>query len=191
MFYYFILLISFQLIASNLSLKTKDLCLASSQNCETNNGDCKCEGKYSYQCIQNYCAVDKTACDGFYYLNSLSKSYKGLKVHETFKRSPLYDRNMQKYILFVKSIQNCLEEPNEMEICSRGLNCFVKQEIQISGSKNVNLLKSVGCPCVDGYKFNCGDNYCTVNKQVCDDIQNRTLIKTAKCGNDNVLVNKK
>ena len=97
----------------NLCLKTNQLCFL--EDCVGISKDCenKCQTEYKYQCNKAYCTFNKQVCDQLNYLIVLTKSYSGLKIHETFKRheafkrSALYEINLQKFNSFVRNIEKC------------------------------------------------------------------------------------
>jgi hypothetical protein len=177
-----ILLVTFQLISINLCLKTNQLCYLENKDCVANSKDCeiKCQSEYKYQCNKNYCTVNKQTCDQLNYLIVLTKSYSGLKIHETFKRSALYEINLQKYNSFVRNIENCdFKETNSYinEICMNKLNCFEKKQYLI-GNGNLDVSKNRACPCKQNLNYSCAQFLCAPSKAACD--QFLTSIKEKK-----------
>lgn len=198
-----LVLITIKLTFAKLSLKANDLCQIEDTKCNDDNSSSskckpKCPGKYAYPCDHDYCATDPQTCDSFHYLTLLSKSYKGLRMHEAFrkKRSPLYEINLQKYNLFVKNIEVCQQrgENHESEegICLNGVQCGIRQEIRTRHG-NFTIRTAITCPCPTKYSYCCSKSYCTTNKQVCNYASgNLTLNKTTKkCSNDYLVIKKK
>lgn len=187
--------ITLLLINKILSLSTNDLCIRIQDKCTGNydsnhNYDVtcvktKCEGKLSYRCGQDYCATNKKSCDTVFNLMFLLRSYKGLL---------LFEKELDKYSDFIQKIKECPSEAylfQEEDVCSNGIGCYSKAGFSFRIGKN-KVIKPVNCPCMKEHSFQCGDDFCAIHSNACDEFrQNSSNLMAKKCGNDNQILRKK
>jgi hypothetical protein len=120
----------------------------------------KCEHEYSYSCGPNYCASDETMCI-------------------------LLTRNK---ISSLKSYIN--SELNENKICKNGKNCHRKSKIPMRSGTSLKILKPIDCPCNQKFSFQCGLDYCAIDKHECDRFKAKIVLNDhlKKCGNENIII---
>lgn len=152
-------------------LKLKEICL----NCEipmaksTNTFICekysKCNGKYSYECAQDHCTIDKTSCHEYVALSVLSKIYRNDKFNRLITR-----------------IQECsrLIEWNSHHYCSRSAFCTYSYPKNLRPLMAHMAFREASCRCKKPYQFECDATYCASDKRACEKIYSR-MFKIKSC----------
>ncbi len=75
------------------------------------------------------------------------------------------------------------------EVCKNGDHCSSRKIIYLRSKTHIKVLKRIVCPCIGKFMYSCGNDYCTLNKTVCDRMYtNVQFIAIKKCGNDNTIV---
>lgn len=165
----------FVLFAIELSkgLKSTDLCISSKEKCSGSLDskknyqiECKqtCEGNFSYDCDYQICTTNAINCKGYTQI---------LQFYKAFQKAMVYKIDLEKINIFKKSIIKCpIIAPASAkwklsDICLNVINCQQRLQISMSGSL-VKYNKKLDCPC-DGYQsYQCGRDYCTSSRQVCE-----------------------
>lgn len=120
----------------------------------------KCEHEYSYSCGPNYCASDETICI-------------------------MFTRNK------ISTLKNYINsELNENKICKNGKNCLRKSKITMRSGTSLKILKPIDCPCNQKFSFQCGLDYCAIDKHECDRFKAKIVSNDnlKKCGKDNIII---
>lgn len=184
-----------------LSIKSTDICFASEKYCKgvydlKNQYQTRCEvfcqGKYSYSCGTDRCAVSKAVCDEHQnILQTLSIFFKSVK----------YRAEKEKYLIFNQTVKKC---PNmaytwqPSDICVNGVSCYQRKEIPMRND-NIYSLKKIVCPCKGEFNYRCGKDYCAVHSKACEGFFLRDVGITKNeaaslgirgCGNDFLTIKK-
>ena len=185
----------FFLISEIFSLKTSDICTNKQQQCKgfydfgyNYNQRCErinCQGKYGYECREDYCTVDKQTCTEFIKTSHLIKS---------IKSSKLFDIKMKQLQTFINGFKVCPMIEFNLEsndVCINGQNCFYVEKYSNRNLKNI-FSKQAICPCSGSHSYQCGDGFCTVHSNACEVLeQDHNLREFKSCGNHKKLLNRK
>jgi len=150
----FLMLLTVQTAYNSITLKAKDFCIKEDADCR--------EKEFSVDCGLNYCSLNSWKCVNLQYLKSMARSLNGNEISKIF---------VKKYQHLVSSIKPCkIPKFNSSEICVRKKECFKRTRVPLrTGLSYYN--KKVECLCErKEKKFKCGD-YCSPNKQTCDQLK--------------------
>jgi hypothetical protein len=183
-----------KVISSNMSVRSKNMCLRVKNQCKGSYDtsykyeiECEkmtCQGKLSYNCGSDYCALDKRSCDTIFNLMFLLRSYKGLLM---------FEKELKKYTNFIEKIGYCPVKEYSLQpddVCMNGDGCYSVSAFPFRiGTK---VTKHINCPCPYGNGYHCGEKFCVVHSDACE-VLNKTGLKTAikSCGNGNQILKKK
>lgn len=191
------LLIAFHLANSSGSIKHEDYCKMEQMKCigyydfkNKYNTKCerlKCGDNYKYECSSGVCAVSRQSCDRLIHTLHLVKS---------IKSSHAYHKEMSKLTKFTNGFRTCpviKYDLKSKDVCMNGLDCYQMETFTYRNIRN-NLKKLIICPCSGEHAYHCGDFFCAVNSQACDNLNNASLKSfnnsIRKCGNDNIVIQK-
>lgn len=178
-------------------LKPTDLCFNEENKCRgyyDSNYNYKiicdtavCDQLKQFHCGLDYCSTNKSTCDEFLNLRFLIKSMTRLNLDKS---------RMQKYSGFFDTISKCAStseyvlKPNE--ICLNGVNCYSKQKLPLRYD-NVQVIKKIDCVCTGDYSYQCGKDFCALNKFACNALRQlkelNDMAEFISCNNSNSYFN--
>ena len=162
----FIFILSIKLFQS---IKVTDFCYQISIEKEVIK--CKENKKYSYQCFEGLCSINRYSCQSI-------KLFSAVKDFQRNEKSYLFFLN--NFESFVREIKDCPEPPkyewNPNDVCLNTKDCM-NTTIRIWS----NLLKPSECKCKGKYNHKCNSDYCASDKRACDYLKKIIRSKIKKC----------
>lgn len=162
MILFLILMITFN---ECLCLRTSDLCKQNSDS------TINCYDSFENKCNQDYCTINKQACDDFLSLMIYVNLTESLKIKQTVSS-------------MIQLIKPCRNKKPMMSInfCANSFACF-KKDSRLSAKTSIGFNRSIFCPCVGEFRFKC-NKYCTINSKACDSLKmlKRLPENVKKCG---------
>lgn len=178
-----VILIGMLTFRTGLSLKSSELCFSQQHDCKAqlkmktgNLSACyvnHCHGQYSYQCSLEYCSTDTHACQMFLKLKHEIRSLNSLRSRMGIEK--MFEKKLEKNNKFIMNIKICQKyEWKPSDLCMRGKNCRMLQKIPMIGRLGgFEYLKTIQCPCLGSYSYNCGNQYCSKDKTSCSTFLNK------------------
>jgi hypothetical protein len=161
----FILILSIKLIQC---IKVTDFCYQIS----IKNEEIKCKehNKYSYDCGQGLCAIDRYSCQSIKLFSAVKDFQRNEKSYQFFRN------NFEKFIKIIKACTKPLKYKwNSNDVCMNTNDCFKAHGYGIWSI----LMKPDECKCTGKYNHKCNSGYCASDKRACDYLKKKTKIK--KC----------
>ena len=163
--------IAFSLLLSRIvSLKTKELCLKTS-----NDQQQQCIGQYGHKCNEEFCSISSTACIDFKQLNIYVQTIQNTKIQKKIQN-------------LIKTINKCpnIAVVNYLDqICLPSFSCTSKKGLMRMASKaNTVFTRRVYCSCKGKHSVKCGNKYCATDKRSCDHLN--TILNSK---NDSIVIN--
>ena len=147
------------------------LCLRTSDLCKLNSDSTNCYESFENKCNQDYCTINKQACDDFLSLMIYVNLTESLKIKQT----------VSSMIQLIKPCRN--KKPIiSINFCTNSLACF-KKDSRLSAKTSIGFNRSIFCPCVGEYSFKC-NKYCTINSKACESLKMLKKLpeNVKKCG---------
>ena len=169
-------------------------CFQPTDLCFTKNNQCLNE--YKYKCDTETCAKDKMNCEKYDSLTSLLTC----SLCKILKSS-MYETQMLKLIHFIRIIKECPINENKWtinDVCITATDCFKIKHAPYSFNNGIKIFKKVDCKCKGNYTYNCGRQYCSMDKDVCDSLSltntlnsksKAILLGIKQCGNREISLN--
>ena len=144
---------------------------------------------YIYKCGEDKCFMEKKICGEYLlvdkYLASIQRQFKlPISVRNHMKHREI------KFKKFQKKIKNCYDatgydanyQLNPESVCLRRKKCFKPKKpsafFGLLGQKQSYM--KIDCPCDGEESYECGPDYCTPNKYVCDLVNEMRLQNNTK-----------
>lgn len=185
------------LCSSDSSINPNDFCkLSVEKDCSIRNAP------HIFQCGQGMCARNQTECNEFLREKKATKTYRvplfinAMNFLVDYSQKRLKD-NIMRFESSIKSCSQTAYEWQPSQACLRGRHCF-QYQIEYVKSKLVfyiqrkRVLRQVDCPCPKYSSYVCGRNYCSLNKETCENtysMKNKSeLFGIKKCVNNFILI---
>ena len=131
----------------------------------------ECQGNYTFNIADIVCAKDR------YSSRSLRVFYSIRNIQRN-KNDYIYLKN--KYEIFMNQIKDCPQPPkykwNLNDVCLNSKDCLKTTLWRIWST----LLIPGECKCKGKHNYRCNNDYCALNKQACDGLNNQKSKKKIK-----------
>lgn len=123
----------------------------------------KCVGNQQFKCTEYYCSTNKTSCENFLKLRSIT---------EIFTKFLYNQKRLEEYSSFVNSVKLCQVKESDrfnldLNVCVSGHNCFVREKFKLK-NKVQSWSKKILCPCEGSHRVSCGKGYCASSENDCE-----------------------
>jgi hypothetical protein len=96
---------------------------------------------------------------------------------------PKFEKNSTQLIV-LRSKNNIIND-----VCKNGDSCSSRKTIYMRSKTPILIFMRIICPCTGKFNYQCSNEYCTLNKIICDRLKSKfQFITIKKCGNDNAVV---
>lgn len=141
-----------------------------------------CSSNLTFNCHFGYCARDKQKCEELLNILYLIKLYKSYSA---------YTLDSKREFKLVQEMHECPISKHKLtSMCKQFKNCYTSVSLPKLAGKT-SVLKPINCPCRGKLKYQCGNSYCAVNKEVCQKHErNITYFRVLDCDSNFQLINK-
>lgn len=130
--------------------------------CYLKNNELKLKKCATYQCTFDTCSINKQKCNTLTEWNELIEKYNKFDSIKNLKEI---------YQDFIEDIKECIDFKYvslESKVCFKKEKCSKKQWPRINRLNNKVFFYAKNCECTGKLKFNCGKDFCSLNKNICD-----------------------
>jgi hypothetical protein len=163
----FIFILSIKLFQS---IKVTDFCYQISIEKEVIK--CKENKKYSYQCFEGLCSINRYSCQSI-------KLFSTVKDIQRIEMSYHFFKNQ--YESFLNKIKDCTKPSkykwNSNDVCLNTKDCLQTTFWRIWST----LLKPGECRCKEKYNYKCNSDYCASDKRACSYLKKNLKAKIKNC----------